>query len=216
VELAKELLRKRIEAVGGEGTYPFDGHRIATLVKHAKGNPSTLLQSAKEKSIRLSVDQRDKIIAEQIERIRAREQAIKQKYLANKERKREEKEQKRLAIEKEREERMEAEERKRVQEIKHHEKILASEDMQLGKIDDMIGSILGGKGKAKEEKEVKEDTSELDKHKELVEKAVGNVPEEKNADQILKEDPSLLDDLKLVLEETEEATKHKKKKRRSK
>jgi hypothetical protein len=218
--LARQLLQKRIEAVGGEGTYPFDGQKISVLVKQSHGNPAQLLRRAKEKIIQLSIDHREEVIADQKERIRVREETIKQKYLEEKEKKRVAREEKRQKVEEERRGHMQKVEKKRQDDIKHHEEVLASEDVQLSKIDDMIGSLLGGNNpEKKEEKEYekeerKVDDSELEKNDALVHDAVGKIPVEKSADQILDEDPELAADLKHVLEETADAHKKQTKKKK--
>jgi hypothetical protein len=216
--LASLFLRKRIESFGGEGTYPFDSHKIAILVKQTGGNPVALLEKAKEKAIQLSIDHREELIQEQREIIKQREEEVRQKHEAEKEKRRQEKEERRHTIEAEREKRMEIEEKKREDIERKHQEVLDKEDDQLDKIDDMIGSILGGiTGKKKQEsdegvekKEEKKDDDELKKHDALVQDAVGKIPEEKGANQILEEDPDLVADLQHVLAETDAAAKKQK------
>jgi type II secretory pathway predicted ATPase ExeA len=50
-----ELLEKRIRAVGGSGTFPFDDEEVSKLIKKADRNPAKLLQCARERAIELSL-----------------------------------------------------------------------------------------------------------------------------------------------------------------
>ncbi len=215
VELATELLRRRIEAMGGDGTYPFDAQKIRVIVQQVKGNPADLLQKAKEKAIQISINQHKEIVAEQQEIIKQREEEIRQKLLNRKERKHKEREEKRLKIEEERRKHIEEEKKKSEEELHRQQELLEKEDVQLEKIDDMIGTIVSGT--INKEKDKISDYSELAKHDSLVEEAIGRIPEEKDAKQILEEDPDLVADLQHVLEETDAAAKrqqHKVKKKR--
>lgn len=54
-EQLTNMLERRIESVGGAGTFPFDEKTLKDLTKKCKGNPSMLLELAREKAIELSL-----------------------------------------------------------------------------------------------------------------------------------------------------------------
>lgn len=199
------FLKKRIEAVGGEGTYPFDQQTLKMLREHAKGNPSQILAAAKEKAIQLSIDHKEEIVAQQEEILKAREEAARKKAEEERQKKITEKEKLRQLREVEREKNMQEVERQRFEEEKRHIEELRQEDMQLDKIDEVIGTIVGNPDKGA--KKTKEDTSEMEKQEELVKSAVGYIPVEKNVGQVLADNPSLAEDLEQVFAETEKARK---------
>lgn len=198
--LAIELLQKRIEAVGGTGTYPFDAQKIRVLCQQTNGNPAKLLQRTKEKVIQLSIDHKEEFIAEQQEIVKRKEEEIQRKYLEEKEKKRLDKEQKRQEIEEERQRALEKEEQKRLQEEKDYAATLAREDATLDKIDEMIGSIVGQEEKkhVKGEKTVTKD--ELRKNDALIADVV-------NTKKDGREDAEIADELKQVFAETDKAQK---------
>ncbi len=196
--LATELLQKRIEAMGGEGTYPFDAQKIRVLCQQVSGNPRKLLQQTKEKVIRLSIDHKEELIAEQQEFARQKEEEEQHKYLKEKEKKQQEREKRRHTIEEERERLLEAQERKKEQEVKDYAATLAREDAALDKIDDMISSIVGQEEKKKEEKSVSKD--ELRKNDALIADVV-------NTEKNLEGDAEIADELNQVFAETDKAQK---------
>ena len=59
-EAIVELLRVRIESVGGKGTAPFNDHHIEELRQDAKSNPRELLRRARERAIELAVKPAEK------------------------------------------------------------------------------------------------------------------------------------------------------------
>ncbi|PIN79930.1 hypothetical protein COV16_01640 [Candidatus Woesearchaeota archaeon CG10_big_fil_rev_8_21_14_0_10_34_8] len=212
--LATEMIQKRITAVGGEGIYPFDAQKIGIICKQANGNPLYILKKAKEKVIQLSIDHREELIAQQQNIEKQKEEEKLRKFKEGKEKKRQEKEKLRQQIEEERKKHLEEIERKRIEEEEKYAAMLENEDARLDKIDELIGTVIDNK-----KSEEKEDKSELKKHDAVVEEAIGNIPEEKTADEILENDDALAADLKQVFEETEKANKdhhtkssHKKKK----
>ncbi len=212
--LTMQLLQRRIEAVGGTGTYPFDQQTIKMLHDHAKGNPLKILELAKEKVIQLTIDHHEEIVVQQKEIIRAQEEAAQRKAEQEKQKRMEEKEKVRRVREEDREKHLQEIEKKHVEEEKKHIEELRNEDAQLDKIDEVIGLMIEKKGeKGKAGKESKEELSEIKKHEELISQVVGKVPEEKNVRQVLTEDPSLARDLEQVFAETEKAQKAGKKKR---
>ncbi len=203
------FLRKRIEAVGGEGTYPFDQQTLKLLHDHARGNPLKILALAKEKAIQLSIDHKEEIVAQQEEILKAREEAARQKAEEERQKRIAEKEKLRQKREAEREKHVQDIERQRFEEEKKHLEELRQEDMQLDKIDEVIGTIVGTPG-AKHK--AREDISELRKQEDLVKSVVGHV--EKNVGQA--EDDSLAKKLEQVFAETEKARGKKKKKKKAK
>ena len=54
-----ELLRKRIESVGGRGTFPFNEQELIVLTKKAEKNPLKLFAAAKDRAIELSLRVRE-------------------------------------------------------------------------------------------------------------------------------------------------------------
>ncbi len=199
------FLRKRIEAVGGEGTYPFDQQTLKMLRDHAHGNPLQILELAKEKAIQLSIDHKEEIVEQQQTLLKAREEDARKKAEEEKQKRLAEKEKQRQMREEDREKHMQALERERLEEEKRHIEELRMEDMQLDKIDEVIGTIVGTPEKRAKHKG-KED-SEMQKQEELVNSVVGHIPVEKNVGQVLAEDPSLAEDLEQVFAETEKARK---------
>ncbi len=198
------LLKKRIEAVGGEGTYPFDQQTLKMLKDHARGNPLEILALAKEKAIQLSIDHKEEIVEQQQEILKAREEAARKKVEEERQKRIAEKEKLREMREAEREKHMQEVERQRFEEEKKHLEELRQEDMQLDKIDEVIGTIVGTPDKGAKRK-AKEDTSELRKQEDLVKSVVGRIPAEKSVGQVFAEDPSLARDLEQVFAETEKA-----------
>lgn len=61
------MLRKRIEAVGGHETFPFDDRSIRAIAKKVTGNPHDFLRFCREKALKVSLDERDKIIEKRAE-----------------------------------------------------------------------------------------------------------------------------------------------------
>lgn len=198
------FLKKRIEAVGGEGTYPFDQQTLKMLKEHAKGNPLQILELAKEKAIQLSIDHKEEIVEQQQTILKAREEAARKKAEEERQKRIAEKEKVKEMREADREKHMQALERQRLEEEKKHLEELRMEDMQLDKIDEVIGTIVGTPEKGAKHKG-KEDTSELQKQEDLVKSVVGHIPVEKNMGQVLGEDPSLARELEQVFAETEKA-----------
>ncbi|MEK6921486.1 MAG: AAA family ATPase, partial [Nanoarchaeota archaeon] len=212
--LTMQLLQKRIEAVGGTGTYPFDQQTIKMLHDHAKGNPLKILELAKEKVIQLTIDHHEEIVVQQQEIIHAQEEAAQRKAIQEKQKRIEEREKIRNAREQDREKHLQDIERRHAEEEKKQIEELSNEDAQLDKIDEVIGLMIEKKEtKGKASKEDKEEQSEIKKHEELIFQVVGKVPQEKNVHQVLTEDPTLARDLEQVFAETEKAQKGNKKKR---
>ena len=60
--ILKQILEKRMAAVGGHKTFPFEDNIIKAIAKKAKGNPVSFLTICREKAMKMSLDQRDKII----------------------------------------------------------------------------------------------------------------------------------------------------------
>lgn len=199
------FLKKRIEAVGGEGTYPFDQQTLKMVRDHAHGNPLQILELAKEKAIQLSIDHKEEIVEQQQTILKAREEASRKKAEEEKQKRLAEKEKQRQMREEDREKHMQALERERLEEERKHIEELRMEDMQLDKIDEVIGTIVGTPEKGAKHKG-KED-SEIQKQEELVNSVVDHIPVEKNVGQVLAEDPSLAEDLEQVFAETEKARK---------
>jgi type II secretory pathway predicted ATPase ExeA len=211
-DLASEMLQRRIEAVGGEGTYPFDAQKIRVLCQKTGGNPLQLLHLAKEKVIQLSVDHRDELIAQQQEIAKKKQEEIERKYKEEKKQRFAEKENKRKEIEEMRRKHENDVLRQKEEEEKKYREILEKEDTKLEKIDDLIGAVIGGS----EKKDNREDKSQLAKNDAVVEEAVGNIPEEKTVREILDSDADLAADLKHVFEETADAGEHDKKTQKKK
>src|SRR3989338_2030162 len=200
------FLKKRIEAVGGEGTYPFDQQTLKMLRDHGRGNPLQVLELAKEKAIQLSIDHKEEIVEQQQTILKAREEAARKNAEEERQKKISEKEKLRQMREEDREKHLQALERQRFEEEKKHLEELRQEDMQLDKIDEVIGAIVSTPEKGTKQKG-KEDTSEMQKQEDLVKSVVGHIPVEKNVGQVLAEDPSLANDLEQVFAETEKARK---------
>ncbi|MBI5072703.1 hypothetical protein HZA99_02705 [Candidatus Woesearchaeota archaeon] len=208
-----QMLRKRIEAVGGEGTYPFDQQMLKMLRDHAKGNPMQILQLAKEKAIQLSIDHQEEIVAQQQEMHRKREEEIQKKIMEEKQRRMDAREKLRQEREELRQKSIEMTEKQRRDEEARIAAELRNEDAALERIDDMIGTFIDRK-EGKQEKEVQttrkagKGESEIAKQDSLVQEAVGkSVPEQKSMKQALDEDSSLAKELEQVFAETEKAQK---------
>lgn len=211
-----QMLQKRIEAVGGEGTYPFDQQMIKMLRDHTKGNPQQILQFAKEKVIQLSIDHQEEIVVQQQEMHRKREEEIQKKIMEEKQRRIEAREKLRQEREALRQKNIEMTEKQRREEEARIAAELRNEDAALERIDDMIGTFVDRK-EEKQEKEsqsekkgIKADKSvtEVSKQDSLVQEVVGkSIPEQKSMKQTLDEDSSLAKELEQVFAETERAQK---------
>lgn len=199
-DLTAQLLKKRIEAVGGKGTYPFEHQIIKLICEHAKGNPLGILELAKEKVIQLSIDHQEEIVSQQQEIIRAQEEALRKKALEERQRHIQEREKIHQQREEERKRHVQALEQQRIEEEKRVAAQIAKEDMQLDKIDELIGTIVGTGEKERKDKKTE---TEVKKQEVLISKIVGR--EEKSVSKALDEDPSLAKELEQVFAETEKA-----------
>jgi hypothetical protein len=207
--LTTQMLAKRIECVGGSGTYPFDQQSIKLLREHAKGNPLKLLELAKEKAIQLSIDHQEEIVAQQQEMERQRLEALQKKMEDEKRKRVEQKEKIRQQREAERMKRLNEIERQRIEEIRQQQARIAKEDEQLEKIDEVIGLVVDKK-KA-ESRNDEED--EIEKQEEIISEVTKTAPEEKKLKDVFGDDPSLAKELEQVFAETEKAQKKVQKKR---
>ncbi len=207
--LSIQFLQKRIEAVGGNGIFPFDHQMIKMLHDRTKGNPLRLLELAKEKIIQLSIDHHEELVAQQQEIIRAEEEAARKKAFEERQKRIEKKEHIRQLREKERQKHLDAIERQHAEENKKRVEELKNEDAQLDKIDEVIGLMI----EKKDYSTIKQVENDVKKQEELISEVVGRVPEEKNVRQVLAEDPKLAKELEQVFEETEKAQRWSKKKR---
>jgi len=176
------------------------------LREHARGNPLQILALAKEKAIQLSIDHKEEIVEQQQTILKAREETARKNAEDEKQKKIAEREKLKQMREEDREKHIQAIERQRFDEEKKHLEELRQEDMQLDKIDEVIGAIVSTPEKGTKQKG-KEDTSEMQKQEDLVTSVVGHIPVEKNVGQVLAEDPSLANDLEQVFAETEKARK---------
>lgn len=204
---AAQLLKKRIEAVGGQGTYPFDHQIVKMLCDHAKGNPLKLLELAKEKVIQLSIDHQEEIVSQQQEIIHAQEEALRKKVIEERQRHVQEREKLHRQREDERKRHVQALEQQRIEEEKRAVAEIAKEDMQLDKIDELIGTIVGTGEKEEKGKKAGKVTDEVKKQEALISQAIGNAPEQKSVSKVLEEDSSLAKELEQVFAETEKAQK---------
>ena len=84
----KQMLTKRIKAVGGHESFPFNPQIIKAIAKKTEGNPLKVLSICREKAMKMSLDERDKIIAK-MEEIKLKQEEEKRKEKEEKRRKRE-------------------------------------------------------------------------------------------------------------------------------
>lgn len=61
------MLRKRIESVDGHEIFPFDERSVKAIAKKVNGNPHDFLRFCREKALKVSLDERDKIIEKRAE-----------------------------------------------------------------------------------------------------------------------------------------------------
>ncbi len=203
-----QILLRRIEGVGGSGTYPFDHQSIKLLRDHAKGNPLKIIELAKEKAIQLSIDHQEEIVAQQQEMERQRLEALQRKFEEEKRKRLEEKEKLRMARENERMKHLNEIERQRAEEERRYRQQLEKEDAQLEKIDDVIGMFIDKKESPKQ----KSQENEVAKQDDVIKEATRTVPEEKKVKELFGDDPALAKELEQVFAETEKANKSQKKK----
>jgi type II secretory pathway predicted ATPase ExeA len=83
-----QMLTKRIKAVGGHESFPFNSQIIKAIAKKTEGNPLKVLSICREKAMRMSLDERDKIIAK-MEEIKQKQEEERQKEKEEKRRRRE-------------------------------------------------------------------------------------------------------------------------------
>jgi hypothetical protein len=207
--LTTQMLAKRIECVGGSGTYPFDQQSIKLLREHAKGNPLKLLELAKEKAIQLSIDHQEEIVAQQQEMERQRLEALQKKMEDEKRKRVEQKEKIRQQREAERMKRLNEIERQRIEEIRQQQARIAKEDEQLEKIDEVIGLVVD----KKKAEPTNNEEDEIEKQEEIISEVTKTAPEEKKLKEVFGDDPSLAKELEQVFAETEKAQKKVQKKR---
>ncbi len=207
-ELITQLLSKRIESVGGAGTYPFDQQSIKILRDHAKGNPLKILELAKEKAIQLSIDHQEEVVAQQQEMERARIEALQRKIEQEKQKRIEQRENIRQQREAERMKRLSAIEQQQREQEKKYRMQVEKEDAQLEKIDEVIGMFID----KKENKESnQEDEDEVGKQDEIISQVTKIAPKEKDVKELFGDDPTLAQELEQVFAETEKAQKNNKK-----
>lgn len=79
-ELLKMMLERRIQAVGGHETFPFESRSIGAISKKVKGNPHDFLRFCREKAMKMSLEERDKIIEKmaEIKRLQAEEKRLRE------------------------------------------------------------------------------------------------------------------------------------------
>ncbi len=155
-----QFLQKRIEAVGGIGTYPFDQQTIKIIHDHAKCNPLHILELAKEKVIQLSIDHQEEIVAQQQDMEKKRQEEIQKKILEEKQKRLDAREKLHLQREALRRKHMELTEKERKEEEERIASELRNEDAALEKIDEAIGSIIEKKGETKKTKAAKTENEE--------------------------------------------------------
>ena len=205
---AAQILVKRIESVGGSGTYPFDHQSIKLIRDHAKGNPLKMLELAKEKAIQLSIDHQEEIVAQQQEMECQRLEALQKKLEDEKRMRVVQKEKLKQTRENEQMKHFNDIERQHADEERHYKQQLEKEDEQLNKIDDVIGMFID----KKESPIQKNEENEVERQEEVIKEATKTAPEEKKVKELFGDDPALAKELEQVFAETEKAKKVQKKK----